>query len=374
MTRIDRYLLREAWPPFAFATMLYATLAIVSATVPRLQWIAGVPLADVGGWLLTLLPQALVQTTPVALVLAVLLTIGRLTTDHELTAAQAGGVPLRRMTGVFMGMAVVAGTVALALNQWLVPPANAAAADVYWRLTAGRSGLFRLAAQRAPIDGFTLRFDRVERDGTLRDVWIERWDDAVYTLIRADRARFDGLDLVLRGHRTQRLDLAALDAPGLDPDARLRALVRLDARAADPDAPLAVTAGVDEAELVARFSGGGFEDPRSLTRLWRDAGDPALSAAERREAAVLGHRKLAEPVSHVALLLAAVPLSVAFARSRSVAFGLALAVTLAWYLCYTFGQLLALGGVVPTWLGPWSANLLLGGAGLAGFAARIARR
>lgn len=374
MTRIDRYLLREAWPPFLFGTLLYAGLAVVSATLPRLQWIVGTPFADLGWWLLTLLPQALVQTTPVALVLAVLLTFGRLTTDHELTAMQAGGVPLRRVTGVFLGMALATAGLALAFNQYLVPPANAAAADVYWRLTTGRSGLFRLAAQRVPIEGFTLRFDRVERDGTLRGVWIERWEDQTYTLIRADRARYDGTDLVLFAHRTQRFDLAALDVVDLDADARLRALVRLDARAADPDAPLVVSAGVDEAELVARFSAGGFEDPRSLARLWRDAFDPGLSAVERREATVLGHRKLAEPVSNVALVLAAVPLSIAFARSRSVAFGLALVVTLAWYLLYTFGQLLALAGVVPAWAGPWAANLVLGGAGLWAFFLRIARR
>jgi lipopolysaccharide export system permease protein len=374
MTRIDRYLLREAWPPFLFGTVLYAGLAIVSATLPRLQWIVGTPFADLALWLLTMLPQAVVQTAPVALVLAVLLAFGRLTTDHELTAVQAGGVSIARVAAVFVGIGLAAAIAAMALNQWVVPPANATAADAYWRITTGRTGLFRLAAQRIPIDGFTLRFERFGPDDVMHDVRVERWDGDVYTLLRAASARFDGEDLVLLGHRTLRLDLAALDREDLEPEGLLRALVRLDARADGPGAPLVLSSGLDESEIVARFSAGGFEDPRSVTRLWRDGRDLRLSAAERREATVLLHRKVAEPVSNLALLLISVPLSIAFARSRAVAFGLALLVTLGWYLLYTFGHLLSLTGLIPMWAGPWAANGVLGGLGLLLLWRRGARR
>jgi lipopolysaccharide export system permease protein len=55
---------------------------------------------------------------------------------------------------------------------------------------------------------------------------------------------------------------------------------------------------------------------------------------------------------------------VRYARSRSIAFGLSLVVTLAWYLLLTFGQLLAQTGALPVWLGMWLANLTLAGVGL----------
>ena len=375
MTRIDRYLLREALPPFLFGLVLYAGLAVVSATLPRLQWIVGTPFADLLLWLVVLLPQALVQTAPVALVLAVLLAFGRLATEHELIAVQAGGVAVARTATVFVLVGAAAGVGALAFNEWVVPRANAAVADVYWRLTAGRTGLFRLAAQRLPVEGFTLRFESVDRDGTMGDLRVERWDGDVYTLVRAERAVFDGQDLVLFDHRTQRFDLSALDRPAGTVDAAdvLQALVRVDARGAGEAAPLVLSTGVDEGELIARFSNGGFEDARSVSRLYADANDAQRSANERREAAVLLHRKVAEPVSNVVLLLVSVPLSITFARSRSVAFGLALVVTLAWYLLYTFGQLLSLSGVLAPWAGPWAANLVLGALGVALLAARARR-
>ena len=52
------------------------------------------------------------------------------------------------------------------------------------------------------------------------------------------------------------------------------------------------------------------------------------------------------------------------ARSRSVAFGLSLSVTLAWYVLLTLGQLLAQAGVLPIWFGLWFGNALLLGIGL----------
>jgi len=363
MSRIDRYLLSEALPPFVFGLFLYGGLAAVSAVLPRVQWIVGTPVLELAWWMALLLPQALVMTAPIALVLAVLLAFGRLANDYELTAMQAGGVRVRRAAAVFVTIGLSAALLSLAANQWVVPRANLAVVDLYWELTAGRSGLFRLVGQQLPVGELSLTFRSAGRDDTLAGVRIERWDGDVLTLIRAERGVFVGDDLVLYGHRTQRFDLAALDAPG-DAAATLRALVRLDARAADPEAPLELTLSLTAEELIARYSGGGFEDARTLTALATDAVDPDLTFGQRRHAAVLLHRKLAESVANLTLLLVAVPLSLTYARSRGVAFGMSLIVTLVWYLLLSFGQLFAQTGVVPVWVGPWAGTVGLGAVGL----------
>ncbi len=356
LTRIDRYLLREALPPFVFGLLLYGGLAVVSGVLPRLQWIVGAPAAELAWWMALLLPQALVMVAPIALVLAVLLAFGRLANDQELIAMQAGTVALRRAAAVFVVLGALAGLVSLGVNQWVIPRANLAVVDLYWSLTAGRSGLFRLVGQPLPVADLSLTFAAAARDGTLSDVRIERWDGDVLTLVRAERGHFADDALVLYGHRTQRLDLAALDDHS-EAAATLRGLVRLDARASDPDAPLEVMLSLSQEELVARFSGGGFEDVRSLSDLAAAASDAAVSYGQRRQAAVLLQRKLAESVANLTLLLVAVPLSLGYARSRGVAFGLSLVVTLAWYLLLTFGQLFAQTGVVPVWLGPWAGTV-----------------
>lgn len=365
MKLVDRYVLREALPPFLFGLVLYSSLAVVSATIPRMQWIVGTPVGELLGWLVLQLPQALVQTLPIALVLAVLIALGRLASEHELLAMQVGGVPLRRVALTFVGLGAASAAAVLAMNQWVLPETNARTAELYWRLTTGRSGLFRLAQQNLPIDDFLLHFENTTNGGEgMRGVRIERWEGDVLTLLRADTATFDGKDLVLSGYRIDRLDLGALDLPVTDPQLALSNLVRLRNRPPDAAQTLVVTTSYTEEDLIARFSGGGFEDSRSITELRRDARNELVGLRERRQAQVLLQRKLSEPFTNLSLLLVAVPLALYYSRSRGVAFGVSLIVTLVWYLFYTFGQLFAQTGAVPVWVGAWSGNIVFAVLGL----------
>lgn len=372
-TRLDRYLWREAIPPLLFGLLLYGSLAVTNATLWRLEWIVGTPVLEISRWLLLQMPQALVQVAPIALVLAVLLAFGRLASDHELIALQAGTVPLARASGVLVVLGGLVALSSLAVNEWVLPRANVAVVDAYWQLTSGRSGLFRLATQSLPIDDFRLTFREVDRSDQLFGVRVESWDGAALTVVRADSGRFVDGALVLYGHRTQRLDLAALDAPGADAAETLRRLVRVDSRAVDVGSPLEISLSLTAEEIVTRFSGGGFEDARSLTRLAADADDPVATLGQRRQSTTLLHRKLAESFANVTLLLVAIPLSITYARSRSVAFGLSLVVTLAWYLLLTFGQLFAQTGALPASLGPWIGSFVLALVGIALFALRLRR-
>ena len=364
MTRLDRYLLAEGIPSLLFGALLYSVLAVTSVTLPRLQWLAGAPVPELLVWLSAQLPTALAQTAPIALVLAVLMTFGRMEGDHELLAMRAGGIALGRIIGPMLALAAVLTLGTLAVYQWVTPRTHSWIAGEYWRLTAGNTGLFRLAGQALPVGEFTLHFDSFSGRGTIiEDVRIERWDDERLTLVRADSAAFDGTDLVLTGYRTQILDLAALDGAAASPSARLQDLVRVDNRPPSPDSPLRLSIGVDPEELVARFSQGGFEDARPLTELAEAWQGDALPASERRNAGVLLMRRLAEPFANLVLLLVALPLSLGWARGRGVAFGLSLVVTLVWYLLMTLGQFGAQSGTLPVWLGPWIANLVLGAVG-----------
>jgi lipopolysaccharide export system permease protein len=360
VTRLDRYLLRECLPALLFSLLLYSGLAVTSANFPRLQWIIGTPLWGMLGWLALQLPTAVVQTLPIALLLAVLLSFGRLAAANELLAVQAGGVALRRLSAPMLALGLLAAGFALAMNQWVLPRANVRVGALWWELTSGGSGLFRLERQSIPLGDFSLSFAATDRrTDDLFGVRLEAWRGRQLSVVLAERARFVEGGLELYGYQNAVLDVGSLRDGAGTPEVQLQALVRLHNRAPSPDAPLTITFAEDVDELITRFSGGGFEDTRSVTRTFQDANDPRLSAAERRAAAVLFHRRLAEPFANLTLLAVALPLAILHARSRSVAFGLSLAVTLAWYLLLTLGQLLAQAGVVPVWLGLWFGNALL---------------
>lgn len=364
LKRLDRYLLSESLTPFLFGLLLYSGLAVMSANFPRLGWIVGTPLGETLYWLLLQFPAAVVQTLPIALLLAVLLSVGRLAAANELLAVQAGGVALRRLGAPMLLLGLLAATSALAVNQWVLPWSNVRVGSLWWELTSGGSGLFRLTNQSLPLGNYTLSFSAVTPDDELLGVRLEAWQGRELSVVLAERARFNESGLTLYDYQTARLDLSALSDPTGDAAETLGKLVQLNNRAASPDAPLTLRLSEDPNALITRYSGGGFEDVRSVSEVRLDAHDPRLSDSERRAAAILFHRKLAEPFANLTLLAVALPLAVLHARSRSVAFGLSLSVTLAWYVLLTLGQLLAQAEVLPVWLGLWSGNVLLLAVGL----------
>jgi lipopolysaccharide export system permease protein len=358
--RLDRYLLDESLTPFFFGLLLYSGLAVMSANFPRLQWVVGTPVTDLIYWLLLQFPAAMVQTLPIALLLAVLLSFGRLAAANELLAVQAGGIALGRLSALMLTLGLLAAGAGLTMNQWVLPQTNVRVGTLWWELTSGGSGLFRLTRQALPLGDYTLSFSGVTRDDELRGVRLEAWRGRQLSVVLAARARFSEEGLTLYDYQTARIDFNALlaDAPE-SPEELLGDLVQLNNRATTPEAPLVLRLAEDPDALITRYSGGGFEDARSITEVFRDSRDLRLSLAERRAAAVLFHRKLAEPFANLTLLAVALPLAVLHARSRSVAFGLSLSVTLVWYLLLTIGQLLAQAGLVPVWLGLWFGNGLL---------------
>ena len=365
MRRIDRYLLREGLPPLLFGLLLYSALAVVSVTIPRLQWVIGTPLGALGRWLLLQFPTAVVQTLPISQVLAVLLAFGRLASGRELLAMQTSAIPLGRVAASFLALGLAGVLVSLSFNEWVLPQTNARVGALYWQLTSGGSGLFRLASKNIDLGNFTLTFEDTDRaTDQLFDVRVEHWEGRRLTVLFASRAVFEPTGLRLFGYTQEVIDLEDLEQGGSDAEELLQRLLPYRNRPADPEQSLLLTTSTTVAEIITRFGGGGFEDPRSVSQAYRDARRTDLSWQDRRQAQVLFHRKLSEPLANLTLLLLAVPISILYARSRGVAFGLSLVVTLAWYLLLTLGQLFAQAGVLPVWLGLWLGNFLLAALGI----------
>src|SRR5262245_45677265 len=90
---LDRYLLRELLAPFVFA-LLMLTFAL---EIPPILQYGETLIADGASWgvvvrvLATLLPQALGVTIPMALLVAILYSLGKLSGDREIVAMEACG-------------------------------------------------------------------------------------------------------------------------------------------------------------------------------------------------------------------------------------------------------------------------------------------
>ncbi len=128
MKLLDRYIIREVLTPFLFALGMFTFVFGIQPALHYAQSLLakGVDLGTVGFLLLTLLPQALGLSLPMAFLAGLLMGLGRLSGDREAVALLACGVsPLRILRPVLL-LAAVAGLADMYVLMQLIPDANQA--------------------------------------------------------------------------------------------------------------------------------------------------------------------------------------------------------------------------------------------------------
>src|ERR1051325_5806797 len=126
MRTLDRYIIRETFGPFALALGLFTFVLAIRPVLDNAEVLLakGVPVPTVGFLLLTLLPQALGITLPMAFLAGMLMAFGRMSGDRETVAIRACGVsPLRLLRPVLM-VAAAAALLTLYVMIDLVPNSN----------------------------------------------------------------------------------------------------------------------------------------------------------------------------------------------------------------------------------------------------------
>ncbi len=121
---LDRYVLRQMSVHFLSGNALFIALLSAGDLLFRLarMWLQ----QGLSGWkaitiFIYSLPSFFVYVFPMAVLLAVLLTVGRMSGDSEIVALRAGGVSLRRLTLPFLVFALWACGGTIVIQEWLLP-------------------------------------------------------------------------------------------------------------------------------------------------------------------------------------------------------------------------------------------------------------
>lgn len=158
MRVIDRLILQELIGPFAFGVLLFTVLFFAGGSLFQLTEyvVRGASLWTVGRMVLLSLPQIMVKTFPMAMLLSSLLSFGRLSSESEIVALYAAGYSLWRIVTPVLAMGAVVSLSAMAFNELVVPPATAE----MWRL---RTAVLRQIGERAqPVTQTVMREGKVE--------------------------------------------------------------------------------------------------------------------------------------------------------------------------------------------------------------------
>jgi LPS export ABC transporter permease LptG len=123
---IDRYVIREVIPPFLLSLLIFTFLLEIPPVMRELEMLVakGVSWQIAGRIILTLIPQALGLTIPMALLTGLLIGLGRLSADREAVALLACGVsPYRLLRPVLLMATVAAGATTYVMVK-AIPDAN----------------------------------------------------------------------------------------------------------------------------------------------------------------------------------------------------------------------------------------------------------
>ncbi|MEE9186234.1 MAG: LptF/LptG family permease, partial [Candidatus Binatia bacterium] len=88
------YLISEILPPFLIGLLAFTVILFTARMLKLVELVVtrGLPLLKIGKLFTLILPTFLEMTVPMALLLGILLGLGRLSSDQETTALKASGI------------------------------------------------------------------------------------------------------------------------------------------------------------------------------------------------------------------------------------------------------------------------------------------
>ncbi|HEY7838701.1 MAG TPA: LptF/LptG family permease [Terriglobales bacterium] len=351
---IHRYLRREVLLHAGLGLLLFTFVIFMQDLGRALETTVQAGAAALGAVFVLVLPQALVFTLPMAVLVGVLIGLGRLSVDNEIMALRAAGVGARRLVMPLLQVAAAALAVALVLTLWLAP----------------------LALRR--LDHLSAQWASAEAAEAVQPrVFFEPGNNA--NLVIYTGGTEPG------GHVWRQVLVADMRNPDA-PEITMAERGELARRGADriqlhlsDGAQYQVTAAHPETSIVSAFQTIDLPfvvpPPRTaslslsalpLGQLWRRAGFGAsVGTSDWRAARVEFYRRFALAFACLALALLGIPLGLRGGRGgKSGGFVLTLMLVLVYYLLLILGIGLARQGKLPPFWGVWAANWLFIGGGV----------
>jgi len=358
MKILDRYVFAEVFFTFLFGVMVFTILFISADLLFRMAKMmveGGASFKVALSFLLNSLPQILVFTFPMSMLLACLLGFGRLSGESELVAMKASGISFPRIIVSAVVFSLLIAFLSFAVNNYIAPITtfNAQNILINYLMRSDTQIKENMVLRDRSADGsdrllYIRRIDN--REGTMQGVFIHYFVNGKRTReIFAEEAVWEGNTWYLTQPRT--IEFA-------------------------PDESIKYESVSERAELPLLGS------PQELMKRQKNKEEMNLGELRAKlkqysqmkenvnkkdynELAVYYQQRYALPFTCFVFSLFGIPLGVRPQRtSKSIGLGLSLVFIFIFYLFMTIGTTVGVQGSLPPLVAAWLANLVFGGVGI----------
>ena len=333
-----RYIVKEFLAPFVMGVMGMTVILLSDLLFELMDYLITrrTPLGVVLKLIWYKLPDIIILKLPVAVLLAIFMSVGRLVRDSEMTVMRTSGVSFFALVLPLLVLGIVISGIAFLFSDYIAPSANNKFEQLF-RTVIFRENIPEID-QNVFFKGtgdyyfYVRSIDRT--NGTMKDVMVYNVNfSRVPDLITAKEAVYENMTLVLRDGISREFDSAGF--------------VTSEKKFGE----VAINIGKDLDTLF-----GSIKSTSEMTRkeLAEQIAIFRRSGVNVNELIVDYHRKLSVPLVSLVFVLLGAPLSVKFGRGGIfLGVGLAIGIALLYYVAGAFCRTLGAEGIITPFLGAW---------------------
>ncbi len=353
---LSLYIVKEILPIFFIALITFTVILLMDKILKLIELIVthGVSLSQILKLLFFISPSFLIFTIPMAFLLAILLSFGRLSGDSEITAFKASGISLFQLYFPVLLLSIGAYFITTVLVLYGLP----------WGNRGFKATLYLMAQTKADIeikervfndvfDGFVVYVNKVPIQGKKMEgilIHDERDKEKVNTIFASE-------GFLVSDPKSQEIILRLINGDIHRYEPRTNLYQRMQFETYDLRLELAKTFAALGKKLK--------EHEMSIEDIKEKMESKRVLGQDITPQEVEIHKRYAIPFACLVFGLLGVPLGIQPRRSgRSYGFILSLLVLLTYYVSLTASEILALRKTIPPILSGWTPNLLFGGLGI----------
>jgi len=342
---VDRYIIKEILLPFLAGIAIIGVIMLSSflfqmtdlIIIKNVSWVTVLKLLSYQ------LPEIIVQTFPIAILLATMVGLGRLSSDNEFTALRMGGISIYRFIIPLLILGILISGMTYFLNERVVPWSNHKAQNIIRKsiLKESMPGIEDDVFFKGPNNRLFYVKEYLEKEATLKKIVIFDYGktENYPKVITAETGIINNNSWQLKngiihkydekGHLTLETQFKVMD--------------------------IEITKGVEN------FFGE-QKTPSEMSRaeLKKEIDLFKNSGLQVDSLLVDYHLKLAKPLIAFLFILLGTPLSLSTKDSRAINIVLTIAIVFLYYLILSLARSFGRNGFLPSLLAAWLPNIIFG--------------